>query len=233
MSLSPHLEKKSDMKVRIRPLRPEDIGRVSEIERQAFPTLWPPTPFRRDLNSPEARYLVACAPKPGAAAPPEDGGGEEVARVSRGSLFGRLFDVVKGHLPSERTPAIPGYSLLGFIGLWFIGDEAHITGVAVERESQGKGIGELLLMGAIELAMIRHSTVVTLETRVSNYAAQSLYQKHGFQKVGIRKGYYTDNREDAVIMTTQPINTTSYQERFQERRDAYRQRHGEIMMELA
>ena len=225
------------MNVRIRPLRPEDIGRVSEIERQAFPTLWPPTPFRRELDSPQSTYLVAWAPNLGEPASTAFSGKDEVARAPRRSLperlIKRLIDNIKGRLPSGQNTATPGYSLLGFIGLWFTYDEAHITGIAVDLESQRKGIGELLLMAAIELAIIRHADVVTLEARVSNNIAQSLYEKHGFQKVGIRKAYYTDNREDAAIMTTQPINSDTYQRRFQERRDAYRQRHGEILMELA
>ena len=73
---------------------------------------------------------------------------------------------------------------------------------------------------------------MTLEARVSNYVAQSLYQKYGFEKVGIRKGYYTDNREDAVIMTTQPINTLAYREKFRSLREAYQVGHGEIKIDL-
>ena len=221
------------MNVRIRPLRPEDIGWVSEIEHQAFPTLWPPTPFKGELNSPVAKYLVAWEPEQGESTHMERVGPEDAASTSSGSLFGRLLHAVKGRLSSDKSYAGLGYSLLGFVGLWFTGEEAHITGIAVEEASQGEGIGELLLMGSIELAIRRGATVVTLETRVSNHVAQSLYQKHGFQKVGIRKGYYSDNREDAAIMTTHPIDTHAYRTRFQELREAYRQRHGEIMIELA
>ena len=221
------------MNVRIRPLRPEDIGCVFEIERQAFPTLWPSTPFKSELNDPRAKYLVAWEPKSAESTHLERVGPQEVASTSGGSLFGRLLHAIKGRLSSNDSYAGLGYSLLGFVGLWFPGEEAHITGIAVEETSQGKGIGELLLMGSIELAICRGATVVTLETRVSNYVAQSLYEKHGFQKVGIRRSYYSDNREDAAIMTTQPINTHPYRTKFQELKDAYSHLHGEIMIELA
>ncbi|MCE2464199.1 MAG: ribosomal protein S18-alanine N-acetyltransferase, partial [Dehalococcoidia bacterium] len=123
-------------------------------------------------------------------------------------------------------------TLLGFVGLWFMSGEAHITGIAVEEASRGKGIGELLIIGSIELAMARDATVMSLEARVSNFVAQALYEKYGFLNVGIRKGYYTDNREDAVIMTTQPINDAAYRNKFNALKDAYRQRYGEIKMEL-
>ncbi|MCD8511841.1 MAG: ribosomal protein S18-alanine N-acetyltransferase [Bacillus sp. (in: Bacteria)] len=90
--------------------------------------------------------------------------------------------------------------IVGYNGVWVIIDEAHITNIAVHSDFRRQGIGELLLEGAIKLAKELGAKKLTLEVRVSNYAAQSMYKKKGFQNGGIRKNYYTDNQEDAQIM---------------------------------
>ena len=221
------------MNSQIRPLKAEDINRVSEIERQAFPRLWPPTPFKRELDSRRTSYLVAWKPKDIQKAHAADNHSESTTESSRESILGKLFDTLKWFVKSNTATEELDYHILGFVGLWFMGDESHIIGIAVEEESRGKGIGELLLLSAIELAKSRQAAVVSLEARVSNYVAQSLYQKYGFKKVGIRKAYYTDNREDAAIMTTLPINSHDYQKKFQSLLEAYRQRHGDIGIKLA
>ena len=221
------------MSVQIRPLRAADTGLVVEIERQAFPTLWPPTPFKRELDNRMARYLVAWEPEPSWDAQSDVSGPGEPGRIRDDSWLSRLIDVLRGRGDPYESPVGADYSLLGFVGLWFMAGETHITSIAVAERCRGKGIGELLLMSSIELAMSRHATVVSLEARVSNHVAQSLYQKYGFEEQGIRKGYYADNREDAVIMTTQPINTPSYQETFRALKEAYGQRYGEIRIVLS
>ena len=156
-----------------------------------------------------------------------------LVRPAAASLFGRLADRVRDRLASNKVPPDTDHSILGFVGLWFMVGEAHITAIAVEEASRGRGMGELLLIGSIELAMSHGAKQVSLEARVSNHVAQSLYEKYGFQKVGIRKAYYTDNREDAAIMTTRPINTSTFQEKYQALLEVYRQRHGEIKIELS
>ncbi|WP_096438511.1 ribosomal protein S18-alanine N-acetyltransferase [Alteribacter populi] len=90
--------------------------------------------------------------------------------------------------------------IVGYCGVWVIIDEAHITNIAVHSSFRRKGMGEALLTGALELAKTFGAEKLTLEVRVSNEAAQSMYQKLGFQRGGIRKRYYTDNQEDAQIM---------------------------------
>ena len=82
----------------------------------------------------------------------------------------------------------------------------------------------MLLIGSIRSATKYGSTVVTLEVRVSNFIAQRLYEKYGFSTAGIRKGYYSDNREDALIMTTSPIHTPDYQSQFDLLQQAYTDR---------
>ena len=95
---------------------------------------------------------------------------------------------------------------------------------------RGQGIGELLLIGSLREAVAYGSDVMTLEARVSNFIAQRLYQKYDFKSVGVRKGYYSDNREDAVIMTTTPIKTDEYARMFQELQDSYESRWGKILV---
>src|SRR4030067_1077949 len=103
--------------------------------------------------------------------------------------------------------------LVGYAGMWVILDEAHITTIAVEGASRGQRIGERLLVGLIEAAMERGARWMTLEVRRSNVAAQTLYRKYGFREIGTRKAYYSDNREDGVVMWTGNLRARDFQER--------------------
>lgn len=89
---------------------------------------------------------------------------------------------------------------IGYGGVWIVVDEAHITNIAVRPEYRGKKIGETLLKQLQNLAREKGAKTMTLEVRVSNHVAQNLYRKLGFKNGGIRKGYYTDNFEDALVM---------------------------------
>jgi ribosomal-protein-alanine N-acetyltransferase len=90
--------------------------------------------------------------------------------------------------------------IVGFCGMWLVMDESHITNVAVTEQVKGQGIGEGLMREAIRVAKEHGAVLMTLEVRVSNTIAQNLYRKLDFQNGGIRKGYYSDNLEDALVM---------------------------------
>jgi ribosomal-protein-alanine N-acetyltransferase len=90
--------------------------------------------------------------------------------------------------------------ILGYGGMWLIVDEAHITNIAVREAYRGQGLGEKLMRELMRTALFLGSQRMTLEVRVSNERAQSLYRKMGFYPAGLRQGYYSDNREDALIM---------------------------------
>ena len=90
--------------------------------------------------------------------------------------------------------------IIGYCGLWIIVDEAHITNIAILPQHRGLKLGEQLLNHAVELSKTLSATKITLEVRVSNVVAQKLYSKFGFKPGGIRKNYYTDNQEDALVM---------------------------------
>ena len=213
------------MEVFIRRLQAEDIDQVVEIEREAFSPLWMSTPFKRELNNQYACYLVAC--------PDEETAQEaqsESKRAVRRPLWVRLVRGVDGLM--GRSPKLETVTefVAGYVSVWFQGSEAHITEIAVRENLRGRGIGELLLIGSVRAAVKYGSNIMTLEARVSNFIAQRLYEKYGFKNVGTRKGYYSDNREDAVIMTTCPIDTEEYGRMFQGLQDTYTNRWGEIQI---
>lgn len=90
--------------------------------------------------------------------------------------------------------------VVGYAGMWFIFDEAHITTIAVDPDRRGQGFGHMLLSELERRALARGMKRMTLEVRPSNPVAQNLYKGHGFEPKGRRRGYYTDTREDAIIM---------------------------------
>jgi len=90
--------------------------------------------------------------------------------------------------------------IIGYCGMWLVIDEAHITNIAISPSQRGKKLGEALMKAAIDAANAQGAKLMTLEARVSNIVAINLYKKLGFQNGGIRKGYYTDNQEDAIVM---------------------------------
>lgn len=98
------------------------------------------------------------------------------------------------------TPAEDESQVIGYGGMWVILDEAHITNIAIAPSYRGKGYGEILLLKLMELAIEKGAERITLEVRVSNESAKRLYHRLGFKEVGLRKGYYVDTKEDAIIM---------------------------------
>lgn len=90
--------------------------------------------------------------------------------------------------------------VIGFCGLWLVIDEAQVTNIAVDPSYRGHGYGSLLFQYMIKHAMEKGATNLSLEVRKSNNQAQSLYRKFGLEKAGVRKNYYTDNNEDAIVM---------------------------------
>jgi len=204
----------------VRPMRLEDVPQVTEVDREAFPTMWPPPSFKRELHNDLARYLVAWEKGATVDYPPRP---EGVARwVSR----------LRRRVLPEPPPSLTDF-VVGYAGLWFAWDEAHLTSIAVRASHRRRGIGELLLMAALELAMLRRSRFMVLETRVSNYGAQALYEKYGFTRNGVRPAYYTDNGEDALIMISDTLTSPSYQARFKELKRAHEGKWGQAQVILA
>ncbi len=102
--------------------------------------------------------------------------------------------------------------MIGYGGMWIIIDEAHVTNIAVCPAYRGRKFGERLLRRLIAEAIAQGAGKMTLEVRVSNYQAQGLYRKLGFADAGLRRGYYTDNQEDALIMWATLPNSAEVQD---------------------
>jgi ribosomal-protein-alanine N-acetyltransferase len=96
--------------------------------------------------------------------------------------------------------ALDGETLVGYAIAWFVSDEIHIGNIAVARGRQCKGIGRQLLEDLLTKAFKRGVKYATLEVRVGNVKAINLYRKYGFEGIAIRKAYYRDNSEDALVM---------------------------------
>ncbi|HEX2040041.1 MAG TPA: ribosomal protein S18-alanine N-acetyltransferase [Acidimicrobiales bacterium] len=107
---------------------------------------------------------------------------------------------------------VDGY-VVGYCGVMLAGDDAHVTTLAVDPAWQRRGIATRLLLNAVRLATQRGARHLTLEVRVSNVPAQALYRRFGFRPAGVRKGYYVETNEDALVMWAEDIDTDDYRAR--------------------
>ncbi len=189
------------LRCRIRPMQPGDIPQVLDIERQSFPSMWPRTVYQRELKNKMARYVVAYEPANGR--PADQQPAPPASSRGIGSLLRRFFSGL-------RSPEPTGDGIVGMAGLWCMVDSGHIVTIAVRPEGRRQGIGELLLTAILEASLEEGQQGVTLEYRVSNHAARALYEKYGFGQVGVRARYYSDNHEDAVLMTTPPLGSLAF-----------------------
>lgn len=110
-----------------------------------------------------------------------------------------INDITKNEL-TIYIVALYNKKVVGYAGMWHIVDEGHITNIAVMPQYQHCGVGSKLIKKFIDIATIKKMTGLTLEVRMSNLSAQKLYTKFGFKPEGIRKKYYSDPSEDAIIM---------------------------------
>jgi ribosomal-protein-alanine N-acetyltransferase len=110
--------------------------------------------------------------------------------------------------------------IVAYGGMWLMVDEAHITTFAVHPAWRRQRVCERLLLAFLDLARDRHAREATLEVRLSNLAARRLYEKYGFRPVGLRPRYYSDNDEDALIMTTDPLDDPAFRARIERLRVA-------------
>jgi ribosomal-protein-alanine N-acetyltransferase len=203
----------------IRPMKYEDIPQVAQIDREAFPGEWvfrSQSAYKRDLANPSVRYIVAYNKR--------DTSESEGQAMPKPPWFKRLFSQEHNLNESE--------SIVGFSGFWMMMKEAHIIAIGVRDSYRRLGIGEGLLIETIELAQILNANVVTLEVRASNEIAQELYKKYGFQVVGRRPRYYSSNGEDAIIMSTDYIDSMPFQASLQQLKEAHAQRHREIFAQV-
>src|SRR6266700_4862561 len=185
-----------------------DVPRVVEIERLAYPSQWPPSAYRKELQDNRwAHYIVLRDKK---------------VIEERATVPAQEYEKPRRIFPLSLLPSRPSAtltspdlaSIIGFSGLWLMVDEAHITTIAMHPHFRRKGLGEFLLVSMIDIAYSIGAKWVSLEVRVSNYTAQNLYRKYGFHEAGLRHRYYSDNQEDALIMWTDEISSLAYKQKF-------------------
>jgi ribosomal-protein-alanine N-acetyltransferase len=231
----------------LQPMRVDHIPAVSAIERLCFTQPWPAHAYRKEIQENRmAHYIVARVAEEGAEArdPGDKGanganatvevGAREVAPpvassiVASGqasSLIERLSRLLRpGYEPHSPELDAELRSVVGYAGLWLMVDEAHITTIAVHPRFQGRGIGELLLLGLTDHAIGIGAKWLTLEVRISNEVAQALYRKYTFKEMGVRKGYYSDNREDALVMWTERLDSPQFLQALERNRARHAER---------
>lgn len=217
----------------LEPMRLRDVPEVEAIERVSFSSPWTRRAYEYDLTeNPLAHYLVVREGAPvtveqaGAGGLDEPavqataGSGEELPLTWRQRIGWALSAVAQmlsprgmGQRTGRTPPADSRTPVLGFVGVWMAVEEAHLVTIAVHPQYRGRGLGELLLIGALDLAAGLRASTVFLEVRLSNDVAKRLYDKYGFVLSRIRKAYYSDNGEDALEMAVDGINKPQYQAR--------------------
>ncbi|HZP25577.1 MAG TPA: ribosomal protein S18-alanine N-acetyltransferase [Dehalococcoidia bacterium] len=223
-----------------------DIPQVMEIEREAFPTMWPRTAFQREIEQNHlARYLVATRVKEreeeegDVRLPPEFAGLQPGEHRGESKGLAGLIDGLRQMVGSEESlggdlpdPGEREELVVGFVGNWLMVGESHIVSIAVREDYRGQGIGELLIIAAVSIAMENSLSKVSLECRISNYVALSLYEKYRFKQVGVRSRYYSDNHEDAYIMLVDGVDSDEYRQFFQQLQDDHRRGSGSYEIHL-
>lgn len=193
---------RDNLPYRIDDMQLDDIDEVMAIEHRSFSSPWSARAYRYELTSNSfSQFIVVRQSSPEA----------HVVDNEHNGPLRRWLGVSRQQIKSP---------ILGYAGLWLLADEAHISTIAVIPEWRGQGLGEFLLVTLIERSSVIQAEVVTLEVRASNRVAQNLYRKYRFQTIGLRRAYYQDNLEDALVMTTPPLRSPDFQETFQRNRQA-------------
>ncbi len=192
----------------IEPMQQADVPEVSDVEKQCFASPWPASAYRRELRNPQAnRYVVARWVHPAARRRTPG-----LWPAANSPLRARLTRILPALFPPVELPPAR-YPIAGFAGLWLMIDEAHVTTIGVATAHRGRHLGELLFLTMLDTATSLGAHWLTLEVRVSNEVAQRLYRKYGLQIAGTRKHYYSDNGEDAYLMSSDPLQSPAFQER--------------------
>src|SRR5437868_1870336 len=209
-------------------MRLEHIPAVSAIEKLSFPQPWPQNAYRREISENRmAHYIVArrigtrSESQPPTPEPPPSG------QPASGDLIGRLSRFLRSPEP-PRSPQLEDElrSIVGYAGIWVMTDEAHITTIASHPDARGQGVGEFLLVALMHRSIEVGARWMTLEVRASNEIAQRLYRKYTFKEMGVRRRYYSDNGEDALVMWTDALDSDSFQSAMEQNEEKLAERLG-------
>jgi ribosomal-protein-alanine N-acetyltransferase len=185
----------------LRHMRLDDVPQVAEIDQISFSLPWSARTYEFEIDKRDTSQMVVL----------------EIPD-QHPTRPGRLRGVVQRLLGL----GMPGY-IVGYGGCWLIAGEAHISTIAVRPDARGQGLGELLLVGMLQRGIHLGGQYSVLEVRAGNLTAQALYEKYEYRVVGLRKGYYRDNGEDALIMEVRPLDE-AYRQRLDQRLEALKQR---------
>jgi ribosomal-protein-alanine N-acetyltransferase len=166
-------------------MREADIATVQEIEQAIFSTPWPRNAYYRELASRSSAHYIVLRQ-------------EGVVERPAGFI----------------SPELDA-SLIGYGGMWRMYDEAHVTTIGVRLDVQHRGHGRVLFAGLVQAAYDMGAKWVTLEVRTSNDNAIHMYEAFGFKVIGRRKGYYTDNGEDAIVMWSDSIHSPRFRRAYE------------------
>lgn len=167
-------------------LTEDRLEAVVELDRRSLGGMWSLDAYQRELNSPNSDLLILSI-----------------------SATGDRSDTSQMLSPSDLSPVS---RIVGVGCLWAILEEAHITLLAIHPDSWGQGFGQALLYGLLSCAWQRGLEWATLEVRLSNDPALSLYKKFGFREVGVRRRYYQDTGEDARVLWRSGLQKPEFEE---------------------
>ena len=166
-------------------MRESDVNTVQEIEREIFATPWPRNAYYRELASRASAHYVVLRQEGTLERPP-------------------------AYRSTDLDPTIIGYG-----GMWRMYDEAHVTTIGVRRDLQHSGYGRIIFAGLVQAAYDMGAKWVTLEVRTTNDNAMKMYEGFAFKVIGRRKGYYTDNGEDAIVMWSDSIHSPRFRKAYE------------------
>jgi ribosomal-protein-alanine N-acetyltransferase len=202
-------------------MRVEHIPAVAAIEKLSFTQPWPRQAYRKEIVQNRMAYYYVAKRLDALGLTSAELGLEAAGGEQPTGLVGRFTRLFK---PTQE-PVQPGSEqelsqIVGYAGLWLMVDEAHVTTIAVHPRYRGEGVGELLLVQMIDTALSIDAHWLTLEVRKSNLVAQKLYHKYTFREMGMRRRYYSDNGEDALVMWTDALDSETFAEALRRNRSS-------------
>jgi ribosomal-protein-alanine N-acetyltransferase len=215
----------------VEPMRLEHISAVSAIEKLSFPQPWPQNAYRREITENRMAHYVVVR-RLGDRGEPESAASSGPP-VQSSDLFGKLSRLLRPPEPPRSAQLEEELrSIVGYAGIWIMTDESHITTIASHPDVRGMGVGEFLLVALIHRSIEIGARWMTLEVRATNAVAQNLYRKYTFKEMGVRRRYYSDNGEDALVMWTDALDSESFQAAFDQNERKLAERLGAAEVRL-
>ena len=176
---------------------------IKRLEREVFPGMNMNTFFKSELLDPKYLYLVCSVSE-------LTQSDDIFEKNNQRNIFVFLYRWSCRFINFWREKLFSKAQIIGYIGLQFVFDEAHIISIAVGKAWRRLNIGEMLLAKGIICSETRKCNTISLEVRISNTIAQNLYKKYGFENIRVRPRYYSDDQEDALVMSVKGIDNHFY-----------------------